>query len=71
MYRINGWCQKCPEGTSYDTTSRSCQPHCSNSNEYYSSGRCICINGFFRINGVCIQCPRGSYYNPLTLQCDR
>jgi hypothetical protein len=58
---------RCLEGQIFDMNNN-CVSMCSN-NEIYTSGTCICIDGYYRINGVCGLCDDGYRYDFKQLIC--
>lgn len=65
---INGVCQQCPAGTSFDgvqcasrtvtQTTLTC-----GSNQVAVNGACVCNDGLYLINGVCLACPAYTTWN--------
>ena len=58
---------RCQEGFTFNSNNQ-CVPICSK-NEVYTSGTCVCVDGFYRINQVCDTCPEGFYYDFKALEC--
>lgn len=65
---INGQCQQCPAGTTFDGTQCSKNaivnvPVSCPSNQIYVGGACVCSAGFYNINGQCLACPANTQWN--------
>ena len=68
---INGLCQTCPEGTSFDGAqcSSKANGNCG-SNQISVNGACVCSAGFFDINGSCLACPANTKWNGRFCDCE-
>jgi hypothetical protein len=63
---INGQCQQCPTGSTFDGSQCSSQviaPVTCGSNQIYVSGACVCSAGFYSIGGQCLSCPANTKWN--------
>ncbi len=65
---INGVCQVCPSGTTFDGSQCSStslvnpSANCS-SNEIAVKGECVCSAGFNKVEGQCLSCPENTTWN--------
>jgi proprotein convertase subtilisin/kexin type 5 len=71
---INGQCQQCGNGTTFDGTQCSSSslvnaPITCGSNQIYVNGSCACSAGFYNIQGSCLACPANTQWNGIYCVC--
>jgi hypothetical protein len=71
---INGVCQQCPSGTTFDGSQCSSntvvKPTTTcGSNQISVNGTCVCNNGLYLIGGQCLACPPYTTWNGKYCQC--